>query len=127
MAIIKVKISNLQKTLLRETKDKVQAGKSDRGLDSRIYHELLKLNNKKRNMDIPAGPVVNTLHSQCRGTRLDTWSGNYAWHSQINKYFFKKEKKQSNKNGQGTSLVVQCLRLYAFTAGAHRFHAWSGN
>ena len=40
-AIIKVKISNLQKTLLRETKDMVHAGKFDRGLDSRIYHELL--------------------------------------------------------------------------------------
>ena len=41
MAIIKVKISNIQKTLLRETKDMVHAGKFDRGLDSRIYHELL--------------------------------------------------------------------------------------
>ena len=75
-AIIKVKISNLQKTLLRETKDMVHAGKFDRGLDSRIYHELLKLNNKKRNTDFPAGPVVNTLRLQCRETRLDPRSGN---------------------------------------------------
>ena len=76
MAIIKVKISNLQKTLLRETKDMVHAGKSDRGLDSRIYHELLKFSNKKRNMDFSAGPVVNALHFQCRETGLDPRSGN---------------------------------------------------
>ena len=53
MAIIKVKISDLRKTLLRETKDMVHAGKSDRGLDSRIYHELLKLNNKEKKRGLP--------------------------------------------------------------------------
>ena len=26
--------------------------------------------------DFPGGPVVKTTHSQCRGPRLDPWSGN---------------------------------------------------
>ena len=27
--------------------------------------------------NFPGGPVVNTLHFQCRGRGLDPWSGNY--------------------------------------------------
>ena len=27
-------------------------------------------------LDFPAGPVVKTLHSQCRDPGLDPWSGN---------------------------------------------------
>ena len=26
--------------------------------------------------DFPGGPVVKTLHSQCRGPNFDSWSGN---------------------------------------------------
>ena len=26
--------------------------------------------------DFPGGPVAKTPHSQCRGSRLDAWSGN---------------------------------------------------
>ena len=31
---------------------------------------------KKDTRDIPGGPVANTPHSQCRGPRLNPWSGN---------------------------------------------------
>ena len=55
--------------------------------------------------DFPDSPVAKTLRSQCRGPGFNPWSGNlipYAatksshaatktWHSQIDKYFLKKE------------------------------------
>ena len=30
----------------------------------------------KGTRDVPGGPVVKTLRSQCRGPRFDPWSGN---------------------------------------------------
>ena len=31
---------------------------------------------KSHSGDFPSGPVAETQHSQCRGPRLDPWSGN---------------------------------------------------
>ena len=32
--------------------------------------------NKTQNRDLPSDPVAKTLHSQCRGSKFDTWLGN---------------------------------------------------
>ena len=37
--------------------------------------------NKKHQGDFPGGPVVKTLHSQCRGPGFNPWSGNQIPHA----------------------------------------------
>ena len=53
------------------------------------------VNLKEKSQDFPGGPVVKTPHSQCRGPRFNSWSGNYVLnastktqHSQIKKKCF---------------------------------------
>ena len=54
LPLLKLKTSALQKTLARELKDEPQTGRkylrniSDKELMSKIYKELLKLNNNKK-------------------------------------------------------------------------------
>ena len=43
-------------------------------MKTKIYFLIYEENNWR---DFPAGPVVETLSSQCRGPRFDPWSGNW--------------------------------------------------
>ena len=38
--------------------------------------------NKTQNRDLPSDPVAKTLHSQCRGSKFDTWLGNLIPHAE---------------------------------------------
>ena len=37
--------------------------------------------NENNSRDFPAGSVTKTPHSQCRGPRFDSWSGNLILHA----------------------------------------------
>jgi len=49
---------------------------SDKGLISQIHKEFIQTSKKQTTRDFPGGPVARTPRSQCRGPRLDPWSGN---------------------------------------------------
>ena len=50
---------------------------SDKGLISKIHKEFIQTSKRQTTQDFPRGPVARTPRSQCRGPRLDPWSGKH--------------------------------------------------
>ena len=69
----------------RVTLSRVEGGRKFYLYHTTGHHTPKKKKKKKKKKslarDFPGGPVAKTLCSQCRGLRLDPWSGNYIPHA----------------------------------------------